>query len=243
MSNNPHSNRIVWIDAIKLVACLAIFWAHYLCVFLLCTKCITEAPTIYCIGKSNIVTQLLDSNMWLCIFFALSGFVIERKRITSLKQLMVELLLRYLYFAFFTLFVSCIVFILSKTVSFPTMQYSYILGNSWLRDFYNTEFSVIDILRSSFLFWNGMIPPIWMLKSILVGNALLLIVNWLAHALPLSSKSVILIIISFFFRRYVSIENGYFILFCIWGSIISSLLFSVPEIMTKPKIFSKKPLN
>lgn len=217
-------NRIVWIDTIKLIACLCVFWSHYVQAFWSCCEAGIEqiSPLI-----QNILTLfggVLNGDFWVYLFCLISGYFVGKKRISSFKSLVSNFIVRYLRFAIPFLLSGILAWLLSITIGMHTQDSNSFLGESWLQLFYTERITFLDAIKCGLLFDKKCNASIWMMKELFISNLTIYGISYLismANKKEIISKItfvIILILATVFNRMYFGI--GFF------GALLSNVEFN-----------------
>ncbi len=178
------SKRLYYLDSLKYIFCLMIFWAHLAGVFwTLCDPRPALRPEL---GRlfTYPLSVLLDSSLALYGFCILSGYLASFKR-TRAQNLLPQLLARYLRFVVPFFFINLFAFILYYTVGYPTAEASALLHNAWLATYYTHAPTIPELLRATVTLDGDLNGPLWMMKYILLGTCIIYLYNAVEQKLPL----------------------------------------------------------
>lgn len=181
MSNKPSSKRLFYLDSLKYIFCLIIFWTHFTGVFwTMCELKPELRPELQLLFLPPL-SILVDSNLALYGFCMISGYLASGKRITSFRNLIKQLLGRYIRFVIPFFFINSAAFLIYYTIGFPTLQSSLLLHNSWVGTFYTHDYQITELVKASLLMGGDFNGPLWMMKYIFGGTCLIFIYNYLKH--------------------------------------------------------------
>jgi peptidoglycan/LPS O-acetylase OafA/YrhL len=121
---------------------------------------------------------LVDSNLALYGFCMLAGFLAAHKRIKSLKELVIQLITRYVRFVIPFFFINLIAFVIYYTIGFPTVISSQLLHNSWVGTYYNHAPTLRELITASLTMSGELNGPLWMMKYIFFGTCFIFIYNF-----------------------------------------------------------------
>ena len=176
------SKRLYYLDSLKYIFCLMIFWAHLAGVFwTLCDPRPALRPELERLFTYPL-SVLLDSSLALYGFCILSGYLASFKRTTA-QNLLPQLLARYLRFVVPFFFMNLVAFILYYTVGYPTAEASALLHNAWLATYYTHAPTIPELLRATFTLDGDLNGPLWMMKYILLGTCIIYVYNAVEQAL------------------------------------------------------------
>ena len=182
------SKRLYYLDSLKYIFCLMIFWAHLAGVFwTLCDPRPALRPELERLFTYPL-SVLLDSSLALYGFCILSGYLASFKR-TRVQHLLPQLLARYLRFVVPFFFINLVAFILYYTVGYPTAEASALLHNVWLATYYTHAPTVPELLRATVTLDGDLNGPLWMMKYILLGTCIIYLYNAVEQKLQLRARS------------------------------------------------------
>lgn len=113
------TKRIIWIDEVKFIACLAVFGGHYCNVF---SFSILQSNSIFNYPIAKLFCVFIMGNWWVYVFCIISGALATNKTIKSFGQLIGALFNRYLRFVLPVLIANMIVFLCIKLTALITMK-------------------------------------------------------------------------------------------------------------------------
>lgn len=173
--------RIAWIDGVKGLACMIVFWEHIYYTFL------GNSPVI--MGQIHegvpsffkIANILVNGNFGVCLFVMFSGYLASVKQINSIGELGKAVLLRYLKFiaAFAAVFV--LYQVILGTIGFQTQIWGQEYESAWVAMHYSNKLTWLECIREVFLLGFGMNAPLWTIMPIFLSNVLVFLVNYLTR--------------------------------------------------------------
>ena len=182
------SKRLYYLDSLKYIFCLMIFWAHLAGVFwTLCDPRPELRPELEQLFTYPL-SVLVDSSLALYGFCILSGYLASFKRTTA-QNLLPQLLARYLRFVVPFFFINLFALILYYTVGYPTAEASALLHNAWLATYYTHAPTIPELLRATFTLNGDLNGPLWMMKYILLGTCIIYLYNAAERKLQLRARS------------------------------------------------------
>lgn len=173
--------RIAWIDGVKGLACMIVFWNHFYLVFLQNSQVITGLIYEGVADFFRAANILVNGNFGVCIFVMLSGYLSSCKKIDTPVLLCKAVLFRYLKFvlAFFAVFLLYI--LLELIVGYETVPWGQKYLNDWVALFYTEKLTIIDCFIEVFCLKQNMSMPLWTIMPLFLGNALVFLVNYLTR--------------------------------------------------------------
>lgn len=176
------SKRLYYLDSLKFIFCLMIFWAHFAGVFW--TLC-DPRPELHPLLQQLFhypLSVLVDSSLALYGFCILSGYLASFKKV-DLRNLLPQLFARYLRFVVPFFFINLVAFLLYYTVGYPTAEASALLHNAWLTTYYTHAPTLRELLHATLTLSGDLNGPLWMMKYILLGTCLIYIYHAIERAL------------------------------------------------------------
>lgn len=213
MPQNTKPRRLLYLDSLKYIFCLIIFWTHFTGVFwTMCEVKPDLRPELQILFQPPL-SILVDSNLALYGFCIVSGYLASFKKISSLKELLLQLAGRYIRFVVPFFFINVITFVMYYTLGFPTLISSELLHNSWVSTFYNHPYGIDELIMASLTMDGTLNGPLWMMKYIFGGTCLIYIYNYIKNLLCgghssekkspaaafVNASALILMVISFIF--------------------------------------------
>ena len=114
------------------------------------------------------------ASFWLYLFFVISGYLLARSDIRSIKELFVKSVSRFLRLALPILFASLIIGVLYSIWGFKTEAIQERINNPWLGSFYKQEFSFLDFLKAPVDVLvrgnSGVNQPYWVLRDMMFAS-------------------------------------------------------------------------
>ncbi len=177
------TERITWIDGLRGLACLFIFFHHFIMGFY---PAAFQQEGNLCHFQGNVEAAFSQSplsyfvigDLWVSVFCLVSGFVIAWQvfHMSEEKQFSVAVLKRYprLMLPLFAL--SAIVFVMLQLQLFYNGPASVLTGSSWFASFYQSKTSLSDLFFASVVdTWivgltNTYSNAFWMLSDLFAGS-------------------------------------------------------------------------
>ena len=191
--------RKIWLDNLKIIACVAVFWGHFHNSFygqLQDPAFLTSADKLLVFLSQHVFNFMFNGGWWVFVFCIISGWLAWKKEIDSINKLAKTLVHRYLRFVIPVLVANIFVVIISKTIGFHSAEVGKELNNAWLAANYENAPQAAHILKSAFLLNNEFVGPLWVLIYIFVGTCVLYCWKYLACKLHLSNTAACLVILA-----------------------------------------------
>ena len=178
MSEKSASKRLYYLDSVKYIFCLIIFWTHFTGVFWTMCEVKPDLKPGFQVLFQSPLSILVDSNLALYGFCMLAGFLAAHKKIKSFKEMVIQLVTRYVRFVIPFFFINLIAFVVYYTIGFPTVISSQLLHNSWVGTYYNHAPTLKELITASLTMSGELNGPLWMMKYIFFGTCFIFIYNF-----------------------------------------------------------------
>ena len=189
MSEKSASKRLYYLDSLKYIFCLIIFWTHFTGAFwTMCEIKPDLRPELQALFLPPL-SILVDSNLALYGFCMLAGYLAAHKKISSLKDLIVQFITRYIRFVIPFFFINLISFVIYYTIGFPTVISSQLLNNSWIGTFYNHAPTLSGLITASLTMSGELNGPLWMMKYIFFGTCFIFLYNFVRELIEKKASS------------------------------------------------------
>ena len=230
--NNTRNERIIWIDYFKVFACLMVLIGHYYNAFYSFCNLIPDLSKYVVVFFERFPTPYLDGNFWVCVFCILSGYLSSSKKISSLKQLIKECIMRYLRFVLPLLFINVIIYLINLIFGFRSIELSSMYNNNWLGTFF-TDITLSGAIKNSITLGSKLNGPLWMIRPLFVGNIMILCVNYIKNKLNnheiVRNILLLAILLGMFF-----VSLHYEILLYMFVTLLGMIIFNITK-QSKPK--------
>lgn len=220
--------RKVWLDNIKLIACLAVFWGHFYNSFygqLQDQSFLTSADKFLIFLSLHVFNFMFNGSWWVLVFCIISGWLAWKKEIDSIYKLAKTLLHRYLRFVIPVLAANIFVIIISKTIGFHSAEVGKALNNVWLASNYENAPQAAHVLKSALLMSNEFVGPLWVLPYIFIGTCALYCWKYLAGKLHLSNTAACLGILAgwpaFYYASYKFGTSWFYAVVVVEGALLN----------------------
>lgn len=192
------NKHIVWIDSLKMAACIFVFWGHIFSCFYgqrgdKLRLAGFDAAIVFFI--EHIGNIFFNGTWWIFIFSILSGVFAARKKIRSFKELIVAFVNRYIRFFVPLLVANMLVLIIFYVIDFPIRQLGTIIDSSWLKSVIDTPVTFVGVIKESLLLSDAYINPLWVLKYIFIGTCIVYIFDYISAVVTKKYLYVISVIV------------------------------------------------
>lgn len=171
--------RIGWIDGLKALACIGVFIGHYISAFYNFSSVAQQNADSWLKMILRIFGGLFNGDMWVFVFCMLSGLLIATARVDTIADFIKKTATRYARFVIPFIFCGLFIWLLSVLLGFNVDYYASYLDNDWLKGVYGENITITHILKFAFLFDCTIDGPAWMIKSLFIGNVIVIATNLL----------------------------------------------------------------
>ncbi len=178
------NRRVYWIDALRFLACLCVFNSHFYNVFYRwsSTRLGLTQPLIWLLNYP--LNLLVSGTFWVSVFFVLSGIFAGHTRVETFPELLIRIIRRYSQFLIPILVLDLIAWIMMKNSLFPTVEYAEFLNENLLKSFYQTDLSLLEVLKDALFLGSAIHKPFWMMDELFIGSCLVYVYDYLREKLP-----------------------------------------------------------
>lgn len=178
------NNYLFWIDGLKLLACIGVFWSHFCSAFIYSAEHISP----FIVNITQIFSMLLNGAFQVRLFCIISGLLASYKVVKTLHELIESIVRRYLRFVipFFSL--GLILILIEYTIGYHSVECGRLLNMTWLEGHNTTRITMMDILKLTFFFDHSFDGSLWTVPCIFVGSCLVYVISYLLHILKIPQK-------------------------------------------------------
>lgn len=198
------SSREVYIDGIKGLACLMIMITHYFGIVRRAEVLPADSFNILLFISNKFIKTVIDDSVWLQVFFVISGYLLSKTSVQSIKELLIRSFLRFIRLYIPMMGACILIFLIEYVIGFHNNIMLVDYTNTWFSSYYKSKFIVMDI----------MIDP---LKALIVGGSKMNSPYWVIHGMFLSSLIIYLCNYTKRFNKYIHY------VICLLSSVISLL--------------------
>lgn len=168
--------QIDWITGLKGIACIGVMLMHFRGAFMVNGASGYQISDGMHFMFDKILSVWLNGNFMVCLFCTISGYLLSKSNLVSVRQLCVKLGTRYLRLALPLLGGCILVFVLYSAGAFYNDTAGMVMENTWFSGFYH-ELEAKNIILSPFykIVLHGEDSfgmPFWMMGSLLKGSFL-----------------------------------------------------------------------
>lgn len=137
-------NELMYINGMKGIACLFIMISHFLGIYKYAQEFSPKFPILDIILNSPI-SFLVNETYWLYLFFVVSGYLVAKSKIVSVKDFMFKLITRFLRFVFPILFSYLFIYL---PVGFHSSETNNFFLCDWFQKSYTSQYQFIEVILS-----------------------------------------------------------------------------------------------
>lgn len=187
--------REEYVDGIKGIACLLIFFFHFNIAFVFAVPeweriLITHTP----------IKTLLDGNYIVYIFCLISGFVVCRTCIVTGKQLAEKIIFRYLRFSLPIFVAYLLVYLMGFIWGFPVNKASLLCENYPLSNYYlgfpDWKALFYEPFVKIWISGSSVITPLWMIRYLFYGSVIIYFYIYICNRFLKSERAKNVLLIS-----------------------------------------------
>lgn len=213
MNIQTKSKRITWLDGIKGIACILVFFHHFFLAFYPATY-FGEKGATHLSGMDTQFAQsplsvVINGNFMVALFCVISGMIVSLQvmSLAENKEKLSEIVFkRYFRLMLPVVPVGIVVYFMLKYGFFTNLDAAVYTQSNWLSTFYTTSISFYQTLQSLFIqiwFYSDakLANSFWMLSQLFYGcflSILLSVISWKARK---HTWVIYLITFLFFFQK------------------------------------------
>lgn len=171
--------RMDWIDGLKLIACVCVFFSHYQGFFFGACRADMGYGSVFKRIMGSSYNIFSNGNFWLCMFCLISGYFACKKRVGTIKDLIAAIFNRYLRFFIPVLATNLVAFLFAYSLGFDTQKYSVIFDNPWVGEYYDFKVTLWIVVRASIKLTCELNSPLWMLRPLFFGTCFIYVCKYL----------------------------------------------------------------
>ena len=220
-----------WLDNLKLIACVAVFWGHFYSSFygqLQNPSFLSRLDNVFIFVTQKVLNILFNGGWWVFVFCIISGCLAWQKEIESFSELIKTLIHRYIRFVIPVFFANAFVFFIGRTIGFHAFEVGSVINNQWLAANYSNAPQAGHVLLSALLLTNEFIGPLWVLKYIFIGTCVIYCLKYLLCVFKIdndNSESAFLVILNGWLLFYVALHNyvvsWFYVIATVGGGLLS----------------------
>ena len=160
------------ITGLKGAACVLIMLGHFLGLYKYAQQFEPGFPLIDSI-RGSCFSFLLNEGYWLYLFFVISGYLIARSEIKSMKDVIFKIINRFFRFAFPILFAYLVIFMIYLLVGFHTEETTPFFRCDWYQNTYLGQYTFTDVLFGPIMVILGkpvLNSPYWVLRDMFISS-------------------------------------------------------------------------
>jgi len=223
-----------YITGLKGISCVFIMLGHFLGIYKYAEQFLPASSLLDTIYSSRLAF-FVNEAFWLYLFFYLSGYLIAKSQVKSIKDVVVKSITRFFRFAFPILFSCLVIYLLYISFGFHNTSTSSLFSCSWFQSYYVGQYSIIDVLRSPIdVLFKGncaLNGPYWVLKDMFFASLFIYILTFIHNILSAKRPAISFALLVAVALASISYSNIVFA--CLLGMLIS-LCEDAAEFCKKP---------
>lgn len=186
MSETTYKIRQYHIDGIKGILCFMVMFGHFWNIYRSCQENKLIQNVLFDnITSSFIGSPILVATFWLYAFLVISGYLISYTKITSVKDLFLKSVKRFLRFLI-PVFGACLfIYVIQETIGFYADDTKCFFQNKWFQKYYVKNLSFISVFTESI---NALLVgkcqfnnPFWVIKDMFISSILIYFCNYMEN--------------------------------------------------------------
>lgn len=223
-----------YITGLKGISCVFIMIGHFLGLYKYAQHFVPGFSLLDTILNSRI-SFVLDEGYWLYLFFYLSGYLVAKSQVKTVKDVVLKSINRFFRFAFPILFSYLVIYLISIFIGFHNSDTKNLFECFWFQKYYADHYSIIDVLRGPidvlFLGNHLLNTPYWVLREMFASSIIIYIVKYCYCIL--SKKNETLCFCVLMAITFASFAVSSVVFACLLGMLIS-IYEDVEGILKKP---------
>ena len=165
-----------YITGLKGIACLFVMFGHFLGLYKYAQEFTPRIPLLDSVLDSQL-SFILNEGYWLYLFFVISGYLVAKSKVNTIRDVALKSISRFLRFSFPILFVYVIIYLIGALIGFHSAETSGLFQNEQYQSAFFGGCSISDVLLS----------PI---KVLLLGDVALNSPYWVLRGMFVASLSI-----------------------------------------------------
>lgn len=181
MGGNEKINRFRWIDNLKLVAAWGIALGH-----LMNALAVGEKHEFFALSKTinfYLLSGILNGELWVVLFCMISGYLLARKKITTLENFFFSVFQRYFRFVIPLFFANLFAYVIYCSIGYYTAKCGGVLDNTWIASMYNTSMSFCSVIKNSITLGNQLNSTLWVIRHMYIASCLIYLTKYVSFRL------------------------------------------------------------
>lgn len=181
-------NKIQWVDSLKFIAALSVFWGHFYTSFYLTigTRVLGNMSRYMMFLCNHVIKLFVDGNFWVFVFCLISGYFAVRKRIETVWDLVKAIAQRYVRFVIPVTCANLLALFIQETIGYHTTEWQIFSGSVWVGEAYQVHLTLLDVIKSAIILDHRFVGPFWVVQPIFIGTCCIYIYNYLKEVLVAS---------------------------------------------------------
>lgn len=183
-------HREEYIDGMKGLACLFVFWGHFTGIYKYAENATALDSWLIRLLTKNPLSFFTSESFWLQLFFVVSGYLLVMHCSSGNgNEFVKKCMKRVLRLALPILGTAIFVLIIQNTIGFYNFRIQDIIKNNWLTHFYGKPLTLGDVFIEPYLVLvfgvSKFNSPFWCLRDMLVSSLLIYFVGWICRTVKM----------------------------------------------------------
>lgn len=168
------------ITGLKGAACVLIMLGHFLGLYKYAQQFEPRFRLIDFILDSRF-SFFLNEGYWLYLFFVISGYLIAKSEIKSIKDVIYKIINRFFRFAFPIFFAYLVIFTIYLMIGFHTAETKPLFQCDWYQKYYLGQYTFTDVLFGPIMVILGkseLNSPYWVLKNMFISSIVIYVLKY-----------------------------------------------------------------
>ena len=175
-----------YITGLKGISCIFIMLGHFIGLYKYSEQFLPRIPLLDTIWGSRF-SFIINEAFWLYLFFYLSGYLVARSHIKSLKDVVFKSINRFFRFAFPILFSYLVIYLIYIFAGFHNGATANLFKCAWFQSYFAEQYTIMHVLRSPIdvLFYGNcaLNGPYWVLKDMFFASLIIYVLKYIYHLL------------------------------------------------------------
>lgn len=211
-----------YITGLKGLSCILVMVGHFLGLYKYAQHFLPNISLLDTILNSKF-SFVLDEVYWLYLFFYISGYLIAKSQLKTVKDVVFKIINRFFRFAFPILFSYLVIYLIYILIGFHNGNTISLFQCNWFQKFYSYQYSIVNVFSGPFdvLFLGKCFlnEPYWVLREMFVASMIIYILKFCY--LSISKRDQTLCFLFFIIIAFAFLFISPVIFACMLGMLIS----------------------
>lgn len=211
-----------YITGLKGISCIFIMLGHFVGLYKYAERFLPRIPLLDSVLNSRF-SFAINEAFWLYLFFYLSGYLVARSKVNTIKDVVLKSINRFFRLAFPVLFSYLVIYLIYIFAGFHNGETASLFKCGWFQGYYAEQYTWMHVLRSPIdvlihgnCALNG---PYWVLKDMFFASLIIYVLKYIYHILSVRYAAIALAILVAATFAFIPVSNIIFA--CLLGMLIS----------------------